>query len=200
MTTVSDRNFGVLIAYLVPGFTALWGASFFSETLRNWLTGTAADGPTIGGFLYVTLAAVAAGLTVSTIRWAIVDTVHHRTGVPRRKWDFARMQKHFDAYDRLEHNHYVYYRAYGNMVIAMTMLWCSWRVNTGILRMPSFVDLAFVLLTAIFFAGSRDTLRKYYERVSNLLGEEKLDGNIAKRRHAHDWRARLRDFLGLSGS
>src|SRR3990167_7181320 len=120
MQPVNNDNFGPLIAYLVPGFTALWGASFFSETIREWLAGTTADGPSIGGFLYVTLAALAAGLTVSTIRWAIIDAIHHRTGIPRPTWDFARMQQHFDAYDRLERNHYVYYQAYGNMVIALT--------------------------------------------------------------------------------
>ena len=83
------------------------------------------------------------------------------------------MQQHFDAYDRLERNHYVYYQAYGNMVIALTVVWVSWRISTGLLQMVSFVDLAFVFLTVIFFAGSRDTIRKYYVRVSNLLCVDK---------------------------
>ncbi len=201
MQPVNNDNFGPLIAYLVPGFTALWGASFFSETIHAWLAGTTADGPSIGGFLYVTLAALAAGLTVSTIRWAIIDAIHHRTGIPRPTWDFARMQQHFDAYDRLERNHYVYYQAYGNMVIAMTALWVSWRINTGTLQMPNFVDLAFVFLTVIFFAGSRDTLRKYYVRVSNLLcTDDKSNGNPRgivddDATHVRGWR----DFFGLSG-
>ena len=61
MTEVSATNFGLLIAYRVPGFTALWGTSYFSETVRHWLSGSGATTPTVGGFMYITLASVAAG-------------------------------------------------------------------------------------------------------------------------------------------
>jgi len=169
MNTVSDRNFGILIAYLVPGFTTLWGASYFSETIHEWLTGASGGGPTVGGFLYVTLAAVAAGLTVSTIRWATIDTIHHKTGIPRPTWDFGQMQQHFNAYDRLEYNHYAYYKAHGNMVIAMAFLFVARRISLGLFSW-GWVDLIVLMLAAIFFGGSRDTLRKFYVRVSNLLG------------------------------
>ncbi len=204
MKEVSSKNFGVLIAYLVPGFTTLWGASFLSETIHLWLTGPSSDGPTVGGFLYVTLAAVAAGLTVSTIRWVVIDTLHHHTGIRRPQWDFARMQQHFDAYDRLEHNHYIYYQAYANMVIAMTVVWGSWRISGRFLQPPGGTDVGFVLLIAIFFAGSRDTFRKFYVRVSNLLAAEQnsdrdAHGKVGDATQAPGLRARLRDFLGLSG-
>lgn len=168
MNTVSDRNFGILIAYLVPGFTTLWGASFFSVTIREWLTGATAEGPTVGGFLYVTLAATAAGLTVSTIRWATIDTIHHKTGIARPTWDFGQMQRHFNAYDRLEYNHYAYYKAHGNMVIAMAFLFLARRVSLG-LFLWGWIDLAVIALGAIFFSGSRDTLRKFYVRTTQLL-------------------------------
>jgi hypothetical protein len=47
MQSVSDTNFGPLIAYLVPGATVLFGASQFSATLRLWFAATPADAPTI---------------------------------------------------------------------------------------------------------------------------------------------------------
>ena len=75
MKELSVANFGILIAYVLPGFTALWGVSYFSETVQVWLGSSAGDAPTVGGFLYVTLAAVGAGMTVSTVRWMIVDTI-----------------------------------------------------------------------------------------------------------------------------
>ena len=66
MTSVSNANFGPLIAYLVPGATVLLGLSPFSPTLRAWLAATPADSPpTIGGFLYLTVASLAVGMTVS---------------------------------------------------------------------------------------------------------------------------------------
>lgn len=82
MTSVSDSNFGPLIAYLVPGATVLAGVSPFFPVLRIWLAATPADAPTIGGFLYLTIASLAVGMTVSAIRWALIDSLHRLTGPP----------------------------------------------------------------------------------------------------------------------
>ena len=155
--------------FILPGFTTLWGVAFFSETVENWLNGTTVGGPTIGGFLYVTLAAVVAGLTVSTLRWAVIDFIHHVTGIPRPDWDYAKLQQHFAAYDRLESNHYRYYQFYGGMVIALAFSWCSWRFTTAPWQWPTFVDVTVATLIGVFFAGSRDTLRKFYDRTTQLL-------------------------------
>jgi hypothetical protein len=64
MTEVSGKNFGFLIAYILPGFVRLWAISYFSPTVRAWLvsSSSAAGAATVGGFLYVTLASVGAGL------------------------------------------------------------------------------------------------------------------------------------------
>jgi len=40
-----------------------------------------------------TLASVAAGLSVSAVRWLVLDTVHHRTGVRQPSWDFSSFQR-----------------------------------------------------------------------------------------------------------
>ena len=80
MKDVSPGNFGVLIAFVLPGFVVLWGVSYFSATVRLWLSG-AGTTPTIGGFMFGTLASVAAGVTVSTVRWLVIDKIHHWTGI-----------------------------------------------------------------------------------------------------------------------
>jgi len=51
MREVSTKNFGLLIAFLLPGFTAILATSYFSDTVRSWLGGSHADAPTVGGFL-----------------------------------------------------------------------------------------------------------------------------------------------------
>src|SRR5271154_3653500 len=73
---VSNDNFGPLVAYLVPGATVLLGASQFSPILRAWLASTPTDAPTIGGFLYLTVASLGVGMTVSAVRWSTVDQFH----------------------------------------------------------------------------------------------------------------------------
>jgi len=39
MKDVPPGNFGVLIAFVLPGFIVLWGVSYFSATVRLWLSG-----------------------------------------------------------------------------------------------------------------------------------------------------------------
>src|SRR5262249_36119232 len=68
---------------------------------------------TVGGFLYGTLGSVAAGMLVSAIRWAVLDTLHHRTGIPQPAWNFTRFSTHAAAFDSLVQDHYRYYQHYG---------------------------------------------------------------------------------------
>ncbi len=92
MREVSSKNFGLLIANLLPGLVALWGASYFSHTVRIWLGASGATGPTVGGFLYVTLASVGAGMTVSAVRFLVIDRIHHWTGVRQPLSDFSKLR------------------------------------------------------------------------------------------------------------
>jgi hypothetical protein len=176
MSEVTQKNFGLLIAYLLPGFVALWGVSFFSSTVKSWLSGTSPNSPTVGGFLYVTLASIGAGLTVSVVRWAVIDTIHHWTGIPDPKWDFSKLQENIAAFDTLVEIHYRYFQFYSNSLVSLLFLYVARRIAAGSsIPAVGLADLDFLLLACIFFAGSRDTLNKYYTRVGKLLGTERTD-------------------------
>ena len=168
MQPITTRNFGILIAYLLPGFIALLGVSFQSVTVRTWLVGANASTITVGGLLYSTLAAVLAGLLCSTVRWLLLDTLHAKTGLRRPKWDFRQLQSKLGAYTLLEENHYRFYQFYGNSLVAWLIGYGCWRqaTATGLLN---WADGGLVAGAALLYLGSRDTLRKYYERVHVLL-------------------------------
>ncbi len=170
MNEVSSSNFGVLIAFLVPGFIVLWGMSYFSATVSLWLSG-AGTTPTVGGFMFVTLASVAAGVTISTVRWAVLDTIHRWTGLPPPKWDFSRLQDNIAAYNVLNDIHYKFYQFHGNALMALVFVYAARRIHDGIMTTPvGLFDVGFLILSVVLFVGSRDTLRKFYVRVSQLLG------------------------------
>ena len=159
----SLTNFGLLIAYVLPGFTALEGFPLISPVRTAW--GTAGDpNPALTSFLSGTVMAVAAGLTVSTVRWLVLDTLHHRTGLGRPARDFARLETNVAAYEFLGLIHYRYYKFYANMVVALVWAYATrdyvlgWR---GLLYWP---------LAVLFFFASRDALGKYYARTGRLLG------------------------------
>jgi hypothetical protein len=169
MQTVSNTNFGPLIAYLVPGATALLGFTFFSQTLSTWFA-TAPDGaPNLAGFLYLTITALATGMTVSAVRWALVDTLHARTGLAPPRLDFSKLPDRVDAFVLLIDIHYRHYQYYANMLVALAIAYIGYRVHLGGILPLGLPDIAFAVLEAIFFATSRDTLRKHYSRTAQLL-------------------------------
>ena len=171
---VSINDFGLVIAYLLPGLLALWGTTYLTDTLRPWFGSPPTNMPTIGGFLYVTLASIAAGMTVSTVRWLLLDTFHHRTGIPPPRSDFAHLKESVAAFGVLVDIHYRYYQWNANSLIALVFVYFARRWSQGIWSMPvGWTDLGFLLLALVLFLGSRDSLAKYYLRTGQLLQERR---------------------------
>ncbi len=170
MDESTERFFGYAIAYVLPGFVSLWGASALSPLLANWLSAEPQSNPAIGGVLYAILASLAAGLTISAVRWALIDTLHHHTGVPFPNPDFSKVQEKFDAYRLAIELYYRYYQFYANMFIAIAVAEAC-RVWSG--HRPSAVEAAAVTgIEAVNLITSRDSLNRYYTRVGQLLGTQ----------------------------
>ncbi len=181
MKELSSSSFGLIIAFLIPGFMVLWGVSYFSETVRVWLAASSDSAPTVGGFMYVTFASVAAGMTASTVRWAVIDTIHRWTGLAQPDWDFSRLQENVAAYNVLNEIHYKYYQFHGNAEVALVFVYFARRIHLGFLMAPiGWLDVGFVVLAIILFVGSRDTLRKYYSRVNQVLGVVEARSSVAR--------------------
>ena len=177
MTDVSARNFGILIAYVIPGFAVVATVSRDVPIIRFWLGGSSVGTPTIGGFLYVTLASVAFGMVVSALRWLLLDSVHHHTGIRRPEWDFSLLQRNRAAVLTLVEQHYRYYQFFGNSLIA-TLL-AATRPASLYAFLPTSPPVALVaiaLLLILLFVASRDALQKYYLRTAALLGEDRRTG------------------------
>jgi hypothetical protein len=165
----TTSHFGLTIAYVVPGFITLVALSHFSPSVRAWLLPQSGSSPTVGGFLYSTLASFTSGLTLSTVRWFVLDRVHHRTGLPRPKWDFSRLQDNIDAFELAIEYHYRYYQFYGNTLVALLFVIAFPQALAGFI--PGNVWIHRLLLSALaglFFLASRDALWKYYGRSSAL--------------------------------
>jgi hypothetical protein len=169
MSTVTRDNFGPLIAYLVPGGTIIWSLSYFSTSLRVWFVTSPTDAPTLGGLLYLTVASLSVGMVVNAVRWTVVDSLHSVTGIPSPKLDFSKLGQNVEAFNLLISIHYQHYQFYANMLIASAFAYICYRVRIGLHAPLGLPDAGFVLLEAVFFVTSRDTLMKYYTRIQQLL-------------------------------
>jgi hypothetical protein len=162
--SISDSNFGIFIAYVLPGYTALKGLPFLGSPV-TWNSAISGTEATIAGFLSGSVEAIFAGLSVSLLRWLVLDSLHHRTGLPPPRWDFAALERTAPAFEFLVQSHYRYYKFYANMVVALFWAFATIRPMTG------WNAVGYFLLTALFFYGSRDALKKYYDRAGRLLGD-----------------------------
>lgn len=169
MKETSVTDFGLLIAYLLPGAIGLFGLGQISPGIETWLGTAALTSVTVGGFLMATLVAVGVGLLASTVRWLIVDPFHHRTGIKPPTWDFARLAERIEAYEYLIEVHYRYYQFYANSLVAMCFAYAAWRSRAGYGLTPRLSDVALFAVLLLFVAASRDTLKKYYVRTGSLL-------------------------------
>lgn len=175
MESLSNRNFGILIAYVIPGFVAMTGPFMHGyEAIRGghvwvieWL-GTSSTPPTIGGVLLLTMVALFFGLVVSAVRWLIIDSLHHRTGVEPVAWDIGNLGQRIQGYETMVEFHYRYYQFYANSLLALVFHYSFRWQAVGIVALEAF--LVFIVIV-VLFVGSRDCLKKYYQRVARLLAD-----------------------------
>ena len=175
MESLTERNFGLAIAYLVPGFVGVLALGEASGSVRSWLAASSSEPATVGGFLYVTLASMGLGVTLSAFRWAMLDRIHHHTGLKPPEIDYSILQERFDAFEGAVHNHYRYYQFYGNLLMALLLSIVGLGVAPGFLREePLTRSLLLVCLASVLFAASRDALEKYYDRSRSILRHPSL--------------------------
>lgn len=163
------NDFGLIIAYVLPGLLALHGAGYFFAPI-HLLIDPSRQQPSVAGFLLVTLASIGFGLLMSTVRWLVIDSLHHRTGVLPTSWDFSKLQENIGAFDLLVSYQYRYYQFYGNGLVALVWWWTVRRIELGVPMFAySIIDVWVCVAAVLLFLGSRDTLTKYYQRKSRVL-------------------------------
>lgn len=165
---ISDTTFGIFIAYLLPGLTALYGLPIGANG-QLWWTVAADSQVTFPQLALILVTALATGLTVSTVRWLVIDTVHHRTGLRPAVWDFGRLGENVAAFEFLNQIHYRYHKFYANMVVALVWAYAAGGYALG------WRGFAYWALAILFFLGSRDALGRYYDRVGRLLAAPASD-------------------------
>lgn len=164
-----ENDFGLVIAYVVPGAVALWGAGYLFPPIRAWFGASADSGPSIGGFLFVTLGAIGAGVLVSAVRWAVVDRIYHATGIREPRWNFSRLPGRLHAFLGVVENHYKFFQFYANSLVALTFTFVARLLARGVTPGMGLLTIAFLAAAVVLVLASRDALRKYYLRSEMVL-------------------------------
>lgn len=167
---VTDKNFGVLIAFALPGFIFLWGISFTVEEYRSLLVNLKDVNTSVGGFFTITLASLAVGMILSAVRWALFDVLLLRKTAKEAtkiKIESLRDDKVLSAFQGAVENHYRYYQYYSNTFVAVVLALvahCLWG-KTG---WPHVSYLLIGALSVVLFFASWDSFNKFVKRAITI--------------------------------
>ena len=163
---VNSRSFGILIAYVIPGWVLLLSASYTSETVADWLSGSLSSSPTVAGFLFASLASIGLGVFTSTVRWLTIDKVIHALKITPSERSYRRFAESHHAIESLVQEYYRYYQFHANLAVALPLaLSLRWTFS----QFSEMEMILCLLVTGVLFAGACDTLRKYYQRTAEVL-------------------------------
>lgn len=179
-----SRTFGLIIAFLIPGFVGLWaGAGVVDDPLGRWFELAETADSQAGVILFLVAAAIGTGVLISASRWIVLEVIlfgllgflfKKRLGdLTRPRLDYSGLdaEPKTRALEALVENFYRYHLFYGNMLIAVALAFGRWSKDSGIGWWDDPTKIFYVVeLVLLFGAGS--SLRRYHRGAVQLLGEE----------------------------
>jgi len=171
MNLSSNSQFGLIVAYLLPGFIGLTGIAPFAPVVAAWLRPSTYAEASLGPPVYALLAATTIGMIASSIRWLVIDQLHHAMGLNPPLLDDARLEERLTAFNYLVENHYRYYQFVANTLVAVAGAYAinRWAGTSHLFGVST--DIGVVVLCGTLFVASRDNLAKYYSRTGRLVGQ-----------------------------
>ena len=173
-------NFGLIIAYLIPGFLGLIEVSQHIPMLNNIIFNTGGSPKqnnisSPSSILFILLLSLAIGIIINALAWAFVRPLVELTGVKRpSELDYKDLKnENIKIYNLVIENNFRYYQFYANVFVAVILLSQSWFV------FPFFNYLirnfSFFIVAIVLFLAARDSLSRAYFRMYTLnrkRGEE----------------------------
>ena len=170
MTSASPLDFGHLIAFLVPGFVALFAITYISPEAKVIFEKSLETGSGVGAELGIGLFSIGIGVTIGAIRDMILDQIQFHTGVVKHDLNWSKLSdKKTAAFDRAVNNTYRFAQFYGNMFIATLILVASRIITFSIAGNGWPTTLILVVALFCLFLAHRYQLRQTYNTLNEIL-------------------------------
>ncbi|MBZ5554639.1 MAG: hypothetical protein LAO21_18125 [Acidobacteriia bacterium] len=172
---MSGLDFGIVIAFIAPGFVALQAASYHFSTVRAWMAAASDKEQTVGLFLFVLLASLSMGLVVSGVRALAIDNllrfrfVLRGLVVPKVQLDWSQIDsENLSILITIRDAFFRHYQFYSNTLVAL-LFWAFSHAFSDRPKLPWY-DWALItsLLVVLFFSG-RDSLQRYANAVNKAF-------------------------------
>lgn len=163
-------NFGQFIAYLIPGYLAIYPLAEVVPPLASLLGEKGV--PQAEAIIPLLVLGVGIGIIINAFSWALLRPLFALSGVRRpEELTYTKLRKDdIEVYNTIIEANFRYHQFYSNMVIAVLLHGPSWfvlPVKDNLLR-----DTAFVLVVGVLFFAARDSLSRAYIRMLALFTKE----------------------------
>ena len=163
---------------MLPGFIAIWALALAWPQLPLGLTIGSAQQPTFSQGLYTVLSSLGTGLVVSALRWLLIDSLLHWTGLAAPQADFTLLHERMDAFLLAVEHNYRYYQFYANLLVSLLILAVA-SMRPG--RSWSWEEYALLAaLELLLLVTARDSLRRYYMRLGQILRKVEETSRIVR--------------------
>jgi len=193
MKDVTSTSFGYVIAFLLPGLSALACLPFWSTDAKiEWAEFSKAQN-NVGLFLLFLLAGLTCGLQVTVLRWVLFEKVFCRgRRLPDDQFQVLENEAKLAAFRAVAEEHYRYHQFWGGMAIVLPVFFVGLlrsQISTGSIlsylrsqnpSQPNLPLCQFVLECAMFAAiegltiwAAKAAFVNYVTRGTEILSEHK---------------------------
>jgi hypothetical protein len=175
MKDVTSTSFGLLMAYLLPGFVGLWSFTFWSTGLRKIFETFLVAQWQVGLFLLVLAAALITGLMVGAVRTVLVHLMIIHFDAPHLSAkSFRQLQNEtkFSAFCYVVDENFRYHQFWAGMVLVMPAFFLGlaeelWK-GLSCSKLICLIAIFLLVETLTCFA-SWSSYQKFVERATYIL-------------------------------
>jgi hypothetical protein len=172
MKALPGFDFGIIIAFFLPGFVAIFALSYLSPRVSGIMSALLSKDQSFGASFITVAIALAAGMIISGIRAFVLDSLHQKTWKSMPDLDYSKLtdKDKLAVFNEAINNTYRFYQFYGNMFVALAFLtWVRYAVADVSIRCEKtlFACTLFALVGLLF--QSRNTFRDTYEIADQIL-------------------------------
>lgn len=180
-TDAVAKQFGYVLAFLLPGFTGLCLLALLDARSHPWLLAAMAQMTTVGGFLFWLLASLAVGVFLGALRWQVLDRwvfnpmLRKKGIVPVSELPGLNDVERLPVYIDCREQHYRFYQFYGNTALVVLAVYAY----VAIARRPTpwWWTVVFAAVEVVLFPSAYQQLRDYRKKVKELVAAKKAEVN-----------------------
>ena len=167
-------NFGLIIAYFLPGVLVTYSLRYISARIDHLLHAVEEGQVFLGPAVVLVVGALVAGLIISSIRTVAVDSLLYKAGIPKPQVDYKKLTsaEKWAVYSQVVENIYRFYQFYGNIFLGLLLLAI---LRYGIAGVPIFASAQSVTLflitigaVAALLLSAIQSMRQLHKAIDDL--------------------------------